>query len=207
MPKKKLVLVVNQHPITAMTLGRLAESELQAKVIMAYHVVNMLDAVRDNPVDVMITDISMGTIEAIKQVISQRPAINILVVADEEELYAIRSLRAGAKGFIAIGSPVEQLVSAMKKVDAGGIHLSEKITQRALACRRPFADPVEQLSDMELKVYRKIGQGRPTRLIASELGISVKTVESHRANIKTKLGLKGCLELVRSAVTYCRVSR
>jgi len=98
-------------------------------------------------------------------------------------------------------------MQAIRKILDGGIYLSQAMNDRLLhKVVRPHSAPtvseIEKLSDRELEVYRLLGQGRGTRQIASELHLSVSTVETYRAHIKDKLHLKSAPELVRHAVEW-----
>jgi DNA-binding NarL/FixJ family response regulator len=117
-----------------------------------------------------------------------------------------RVLRAGAQGYIMKQEGARRVLEAVRKVLQGDIYVSPAMSGKILEIfsgRRPTTqDPVEALSDRQFEIFQMIGQGKGTRAIASDLKVSVKTVDAHRANIKDKLHLKSGTELVRYAVRW-----
>jgi len=161
--------------------------------------------------DAAVIDISlpgMNGIELVKNILHQMPELKILIVSrHDEELYAERALRAGAKGYLMKLEAVEVLVSAVRQILNGGIYLSEKIGNKLLmklatGNASKSDNPLDLLSDRELEVFEMIGKGLSTKDIGEKLHISVKTVESHRANIKEKLHIDSANELMRQAVKW-----
>jgi DNA-binding NarL/FixJ family response regulator len=125
----------------------------------------------------------------------------------DESLYAERALRAGALGYVNKQEMSEKIIDAIRCVLDGKIYLSQRMTerllQRAVGSTPQLApSPIESLSDRELEVFKLIGKGRTTRQIAGELHLSVKTVETHRENIKSKLNVPNSVELGREAVQW-----
>src|SRR5262249_52176353 len=124
-------------------------------------------------------------------------------------LYAERSLRAGAKGYIMKQEGTEKVVQAVRKVLQGEICVSDNLTSKMLsrladAPLESSKTPLERLSDRELEVFQMIGQGLSTRQIAEKLQLSIKTVESYREHIKDKLKLRNAIELVHEAIQVFR---
>lgn len=122
-----------------------------------------------------------------------------------EEWYADRALRAGAMGYVMKSAEPAILVAAVRQIAGGELFVSslvsELIVSRLHASGRNHADPAVSLSDRELEVFLLIGQGFSTSEIARRLRVSVSSIESYRAGIKRKLGLKNCSQLVHAAVT------
>ena len=160
----------------------------------------------------MLADITLpdkGGIELIKDIQAIHPGLAVLVISmHDESLYAERVLRAGGRGYIMKQEGGKKLMEAIRQVLSGQIYVSEKMSARILESfsgrRFPGADksPVENLTDREFEVLQLIGQGKGTRQIAEKLHLSVKTVEVHRVNIKTKLKLQSATELIRFAVRW-----
>ena len=124
----------------------------------------------------------------------------------DESMYAERLLSAGANGYIMKQAAADQLLTALRRVLAGGVYVSEglgaiMIERISGDGRRTTANPIERLSNRELQVLNLIGQGRTTREVAETLNLSVKTVESHRQRIKKKLNLQTSAQLVKFAVS------
>jgi DNA-binding NarL/FixJ family response regulator len=168
--------------------------------------------VRDLRPDVAVVDISLhgsDGLELTKSIRAERPDLPVLIVSmHDEALYAERALHAGASGYIMKQEVSTQIVSALRTVLEGGTYLSDEMRERlALAgpANQANARPqtgVEALTDRELEVFSLIGHGVSTRSIAEQLHLSVKTVETHRAHIKTKLQVDTAPELVRRAVQW-----
>jgi DNA-binding NarL/FixJ family response regulator len=129
----------------------------------------------------------------------------------DESLYALRALRAGAKGYVMKQQAMENVLDALRKVVSGGIYVSpefsEKLVFRAIqGSESDLASPVDKLSDRELEVLQLFGHGKSTREIAEMLHLSVKTIETHRAHIKEKLGFKDAEGMVKFAVEWVTAS-
>ena len=145
----------------------------------------------------------------IKELVAQNPKLRILIFSLQPEAnYAERCLRAGARGYLMKQEPVETLFAAIRTVAAGSICLSPQMAGILLgslsgAARKP-AGAYAQLTDRELQVFRLIGLGKSSRDAAQQLGISLKTVEAHRENIKNKLGLDTAGALVARAAVWVR---
>jgi DNA-binding NarL/FixJ family response regulator len=165
----------------------------------------------------LVTALRLGTgdsLEFVKALKSERPGLLILVYsAFEEEIFAERALRAGAEGFVMKKAPKEELVAAIREILKGNIYVSRDVAMRAFKkmietrpesrSQRPGgAVVVENLSDREMHIFQLVGSGLGTRQIAHSLNLSVKTIESHRENIKHKLGLRTSKELVACATKY-----
>jgi DNA-binding NarL/FixJ family response regulator len=147
-------------------------------------------------------------LELIKDFQAIQPGQAVLVISmHDESLYAERVLRAGGRGYIMKQEGGKKLMQAIRQVLDGKIYVSEKISADILEIfsgRRPGIEssPVEKLTDREFEVFQLVGQGKGTREVSEKLHLSVKTVEVHRANIKTKLQLKSASELMRFAVQW-----
>ncbi len=160
--------------------------------------------------DAAVIDISlpgMNGIELIKHLLAQMDSLKVLVVSrHDEELYAERAIRAGAKGYLMKLEAGDVIVSAVRQILNGGIYLSDKIGSQLimkLASGQSTGDnPLELLSDRELEVFELTGKGESTKEIAERLHVSVKTVDTYRARIKEKMDLKSANELLRRAVQW-----
>jgi DNA-binding NarL/FixJ family response regulator len=161
--------------------------------------------------DLVLVDISLpgkNGLELIKDFQAIQPGQAVLVISmHDESLYAERVLRAGGRGYIMKQEGGKKLMQAIRQVLDGKIYVSEKISADILEIfsgRRPGIEssPVEKLTDREFEVFQLVGQGKGTREVSEKLHLSVKTVEVHRANIKTKLQLKSASELMRFAVQW-----
>jgi DNA-binding NarL/FixJ family response regulator len=146
--------------------------------------------------------------EFIKDLIAEKPERLILVVSmHDEAIYAERTLRAGARGYVMKEAGGENLLAAIRQVLGGQIYLSGRMSGRILenlSARKPrgSASPIERLTDREFQVFQMVGLGKSTRDIAGQLHLSPKTVDVHRGHIKEKLQLRDATALVRHAVRW-----
>lgn len=206
------ILLVDDHPLLrqgiALTLEAEPDLEVAGQAGDAEEAVALFEEV--DP-DLVITDISLpgvNGLELLKNLLTLRPDLPVLVVSrHDEELYAERAVRAGARGYVSKVAAGDQIVTAVRRVLRGGIHLSEDLKDRMLfgaasGTKDPTQTPLEVLSDRELEVFEMTGRGLPTREISERLHLSVKTVESYRSRIKAKLGLANGTELMKHAVTW-----
>jgi len=161
--------------------------------------------------DVVIVDLTLGGrsgLELIKDIRTSHPHAAILVLSmHDEDLYAERALRAGARGYIMKSEATKNVILAIRTVQQGRIYVSERIASalaEKLVAGLPAGSesPVARLSDRELEVFQLLGEGRATRQIAERLHLSAKTVQAYCARIKEKLGLRTGTELLREAMRW-----
>lgn len=156
--------------------------------------------------DILLLDINMpdpGGLEVLQQLQTTAPAPRVLILTFyEDEALLRQAIEAGACGYITKRAIESELIDAVRAVQRGELYIHPSMT-RALLAPAPTtltdSNLVEQLTPREIEVLRYIAQGYTNRQIADELCISVRTVESHRANLTAKLGLRGRVELVRYA--------
>ena len=162
-----------------------------------------LALVKDNDYDVALLDMSMpglSGVDLIKRLRIEKPGLKLLILSMHgEHQYAARALKAGASGYLTKDSAVEQLVGAIRKVAAGGVHVSDAAAAGLVSAERA---PHQALSDREFEVLRLLAGGRSPTEIAAQLHLSVKTVSTHKAHIQEKLGLGGTADLVRYALEH-----
>jgi len=144
-------------------------------------------------------------IDVLSKIKRLRPNVSVLILSVErEDEFALRCLHAGASGYLEKRSAPEQLVRAIKRLAEGKKYLSGELAQRlALEPDRPGAErPHDLLSPREFEIFLSIAAGKPVSHIANELGLSVKTVNNHRAHILEKLGVRSTAELIRYAIRH-----
>ena len=170
-----------------------------------------LEAMRRLNPDVAVLDISLkGTngIELVKLMHAEQPRLPILMLTmHEESLYALRALRAGASGYLMKSDPPTEMMAALRRVLSGEIYVSPRFRERLVfkaieSIDSGMGSPVDKLSDRELEVLNLLGKGFGTREIANALHLSIKTIETHRAHIKEKLGFRESGEMVRFAIEW-----
>lgn len=169
--------------------------------------------VERTPPQVLVMDLMLGEddgLALIKDIIALIPGLRVVVFSlHPEEVYAERCLRAGAHGYVMKREPVARLFEAVRAVAAGGIAVSPRVSAAVLGglagrARQGAGAAEARLTDRELQIFRLVGLAFATREIAEKLGVSVKTIEAHRENIKNKLGLQTHAELVARAATWVR---
>lgn len=170
-----------------------------------------LELIETTQPDLAIVDITLrreNGLELIKDLKIRHPKLIVLVHSmHDEQVYAQRSLRAGARGYLMKYEPPPRLLHAIRQVLVGEIYLSETMTRQMLhhIADSPVAkgvSPVERLSDRELEVFEQLGQGRKPKEIAADLHLSVKTVHTYCEHLKDKLQLKDATSLMRFAVQW-----
>jgi len=209
---KRRVLIVDDHPVLRRGLATLINAEPDLIVCgEASSSRSALEAMRTSRPDVALLDISLpGTngIELIKLMKAEQPDLPLLMLSmHDESRYALRTLRAGAHGYIMKVEALTNILAALRKVLKGEIYVSSELSQRLIfQAVKPveggMGSPVDKLSDRELEVLELLGRGLGTKGVASELHLSVKTIETHRAHIKEKLGLKEASEMIHFAIDW-----
>ncbi len=169
---------------------------------------SVMELVRTLDFDVLLLDMSMpgrSGIELIKQVLSEKPRLRVLILSmHEERQYAVRAIRAGAAGYLTKESASAQLVSVIRKVAAGGAFISTEVAEQLALAAMPQTEglPHTALSDREYQVFQALAAGRTVSEIATQLNLSVKTVSTHKARLMQKMSLPNQAELVRYALVH-----
>jgi len=207
----KRILVVDDHPVVRFGIRQLigAESDLQI-CAEADCCKSGLELVGEFKPDVLLADLSLlesSGLSLIRELHQSTPDVQVLVLSMHDEMhFAERVLRAGARGYIMKQAAITELVHAVRVILSGRIYVSEKITQMLLGriggARHSVAGSLGALSDRELEVFELIGLGKSTAAIARHLTVSIKTIETYRANIKSKLNVKDARDLVRYATSW-----
>jgi DNA-binding NarL/FixJ family response regulator len=206
------ILIVDDHPMMRDGLTALISNRPDLSVCgEADDVTEALRLVDELKPDLVLIDISLKTghgIDLISKIRERHPAMNMLVISMYDELiYAERALEAGASGYLCKQSARNSLLDAIHQVLAGKIYLSPEMTDRILSSRvggmiKPGETPIKSLSNRELEVLTLIGQGLTTRGVASQLHLSVHTIDTYREKLKTKLNLANGTALNRYAVQW-----
>ncbi len=211
---QRRVLIVDDHPIVRQGLRRMIEPEPDLVVCGEVQTEREARAaIRALSPDVVIVDISLAQgdgLELVRDVHAQRPELPMLVLSMHDELiYAERLLAAGASGYIMKHAASDQLLIALRQVLNGEVYLSESLASNLGRARvegtsgsATGADPIDRLSNRELQVLSLIGRGLSSREAAESLGLSVKTVETHRQSLKRKLNLVTNAQLLQYAINW-----
>ena len=209
------LLIVDDHPIVREGLSELINREMDVKVVAAADSADQaLEILRRDVIDVAVVDLSLpglSGIELIRMIREEFPQVPVLVLSmHDERFYAERALRAGARGYVMKQESIDHVIEAIRKVRRGDLYVSDEVAERMLF-RLVSGDgknepEVQRLSARELEVFQLIGQGYSTREIAEMLQLSIKTIESYRANIKEKLSLRNAAELMQHAVKWVQLT-
>jgi DNA-binding NarL/FixJ family response regulator len=209
---KAKILIVDDHPIVRQGLAQLINRQADLSVYgEAGDAAAARKAVDNLCPDLVLLDLSLRDIpgiDLIKEFQIRQPKLPILVLSMlDQDLYAERVLRAGARGYVMKQEATEKVLIAIRRVLQGEVYVDEKMVSKILkkvagATSAGEGSPQGLLSDRELQIFQLIGRGHGTGRIAEELHLSVKTIETHRAHMKEKLKLKDSEELTQYAVSW-----
>lgn len=209
---KAKVLIVDDHPIFRMGMAELLNQEDDFVVVaVAEDLVSARRALKQHEPDLAIIDITLAGdngLDLVKEISGQKKSLPILVLSmHDEQVWAERAIRAGARGYIMKKEASENVINAMRNILGGKIHVSASIMERLLdrlqmRQENTAAPSIDMLTDRELEVFRLIGYGLATREIAERMKLGVKTIGTYRDRVKQKLGIKSAAELIRRAVLW-----
>jgi DNA-binding NarL/FixJ family response regulator len=213
MPKAR-ILIVDDHPIFRQGIGQLIDGQEDMLCCgEAEDLKSTLRAIPEKKPDLILVDMRLANedgLDLIKAVKVDHPDMPMLAISQfDETVYAERVLRAGGSGYLMKEEAAEEVLSAIRTVLKGELYVTRKMA--VLVLHKLLEQPnnsqhgdVASLSDRELQVFSLLGGGLSTRKIAIKLGVSFKTIESHRENIKRKLGIADAASLLRHAADWAR---
>jgi DNA-binding NarL/FixJ family response regulator len=214
---KTHILIVDDHPIVRHGMAQLINQNANMQICCeAGNHIEALVAMRECRHDLVIVDISLDNHSGLtltKALLARYPKLPILVMSmHDESIYAERAIRQGAKGYIMKSQAIAHIHDAINTIMAGGIYLSETMQDILGNPGNPSAKPNEKLSiaeftNRELEILHLMGQGLSTKAIAQAMKRSIKTVETHRDNLRHKLKLKTGTDLVRYASLWLSEQR
>lgn len=207
------VIIIDDHPLFSRGLSQLIETQKDYKVIgMAKNRNEALSLLDTTTPDLAIVDLNLGQedgLELIKDILVIHPKTKILVLSmHDERFYAERAIKAGAKGYIMKEEAESQVINAIKTVADGDIYLSENEKERikslseGSSSKEDKFDTISSLSDRQLQIFTLIGKGLGTVEIAKKLNLSIKTIDTHKENIKAKLHCASSAELRQMAIEW-----
>ena len=209
---KARIFIVDDHPVLREGLSLRINRQVDLTVCgEADNPGQALKAIGTSKPDLALVDLSLkdgSGLDLIKNLKQRHPKLLTLVLSmHEEDLYAERALRAGARGYIMKHEATENVIVAIRRVLSGKVYLSEKISSRLLDVAfagklDPKAPLINQLTDRELEVFELLGEGLGSREISLHLHLSIKTIEAYREHIKEKLRLKNSRELIHQAILW-----
>ena len=204
------ILIVDDHPLVragfAQLIGDCPDLEVCGEAADMAEALKQIEATHP---DLAIIDLSLAGgsgLDLIERVRARNSDILMLVASmHDETLYAERVLTAGARGYINKQEAQDSIIRAIRQVLSGKVYLSQNMTDRLLSGMVDATGEkrdIDSLSNRELQVFELIGEGVPTSQIAEQLNLSVKTIETHQAHIKKKLGLGSAHELNQRAIRW-----
>ncbi|MFM8322482.1 MAG: response regulator [Chloroflexota bacterium] len=201
------VLIADDHAIVRKGFLQIVNETPDMRVVgEAANGQEILEKVREMDCDVLVLDISMprfSGLESLREIRYLRPDLPVLILSmHSEDQYAIRSLKAGAAGYLNKETAVDELVTAIRKVVSGGKYLSVSAAEKIALEIGNASDkaPHERLSNREYSVLLMIGGGKSISEIADELSLSVKTVSTYRTRILEKMNLNTNADLIRYVI-------
>ena len=214
--KSSWILLVDDHPFISEGLTKLIGAEAGISICgVATNVQEAIALVESATTELIISDLTMpgrNGLELIKDLAATHPGLPVIVLSLHDELlYAERVLRAGGRGYVTKNAPIQRVIEAMHCVLDGGVYTSPTVTKQFLHSLLPGRGPatpsfpLDRLTDREMEVFELLGQAKGNHDIASQLGISTRTVDVHRANIREKLGLEDGNALTRHAIRWVEV--
>ncbi|MCP4876216.1 MAG: response regulator transcription factor [Gammaproteobacteria bacterium] len=204
------ILIVDDHPLVrtgfAQLIGDCPDLEVCGE---AADMAEALKQVETTSPDLAIIDLSLAGgsgLDLIERIKSRNKSILMLVASmHDETLYAERVLAAGARGYINKQEAQDSIIRAIRQVLSGKVYLSQHMTDRLLSGMVDSTGEkrdIDSLSNRELQVFELIGEGVSSSQIAEQLNLSIKTIETHQAHIKKKLGLDSAHELNQRAIRW-----
>jgi DNA-binding NarL/FixJ family response regulator len=214
---KAQVMLVDDHPMMrhgmAMLINMESDLEVAAEAGDGKEALSILK--KNAHIDIVLLDVTLKTVsgfEVIKNIHLFNPMLPVLFVSmHDEAVYAERALRAGARGYVMKQEPGEVVISAIREVLKGNVYLSTKmqtkLLNRMVTGHSEPEQTINSLTPSEFEVLNLIGTGHSSQEIAKLLNRSIKTIETHRFNIRAKLNLKDSAELIRYAANWVREGR
>ncbi len=203
------VVIADDHPLVRAGLRQVLADEPDIEVVgEAADGDETVAVLRTTEPDVVLLDITMpgapfpGLLRLLR---SAFPRVEVLIVTMHgEDQFAVRALKEGAAGYLTKQQPPQEVINAIKQIAGGGRYLTAAVAERAAAALDGNAPrlPHERVSRREYEVLCMIGLGKSVKQIATELGVSPKTVSTHRARLLRKMRLKTSAELIRYVLQY-----
>ena len=209
---RKTVLIIDDHPLLRQGLAMLINQQKDMQVCgEAEEAHTAMQCISQKKPDIVILDLTLkgpDGLELLKTLRATDPDLPVLILSmHDETIYAERALRARANGYIMKQEATEKVLVAVRRILDGDVYLSDNMSRKMLqqyidGSPSLLESRIASLSDRELEVFCRIGEGRATREIAEELRLSIKTVETYQAHIKEKLGLRSGRELIQHAIQW-----
>lgn len=209
--RAKRILIIDDHRVMAQGLSILLKNEKNLEVCgSASSYKEALHAIEEKQPDAVLVDLNLGDgngLDLVREISRSHPHILSLILSSQDEnIFAGRCIRAGAKGYLMKESSFDTIIAAIKKVMDGELYLSDnikqQIVQQSLFGGKSKTTDIDLLSDREFEIFQLIGEGFRQRQIADKLCISNTTVNKHCQNIQLKLHLESMDELVNKSLEW-----
>jgi two-component system, NarL family, invasion response regulator UvrY len=198
------ILLVDDHGVVREGLARLLAVHFDVEIFEAPGVELGLEVYRKELPALVILDLNLdgpGGLELLRRLLAIDGNAKIIVFSmHHEPIYAVRALRAGARGYVSKSAPVEELLEAVRAVSSGGQYVDRELASKIATNPVAAEDPLNALSIREIEILRLLGQGKSMTAIADSLGIAYKTVANVCTHMKVKLGVERTADLIRLAV-------
>lgn len=202
------ILIVDDHAVVREGLSRLLSVHFDSQVAEAATVDEALDIYQRESPSLIILDLNLegpGGLEMLRRLKTTDPKARVIMFSmHHDPVYAVKAMRAGARGYVGKSAPVEELLDAVKTVDGGGQYIDRELASRIALMQSVPDDPLQALTLREIEILRLLGQGKSLTAIAENLGIAYKTVANICTHMKVKLGLDRTADLIRLAVENLR---
>ena len=202
------ILLVDDHGVVREGVRRLLSVHFDPVVLEAGDVESALEVYNREAPDLVLLDLNLeglGGLEFLRRVLLADPAAKVLIFSmHSEPAYAVRAMRAGARGYVSKSAPVDELIAAVRKIADGGHYVDRDVASRIATGQTNGEDPLKQLTIREVEILRLLGQGKSLTAISEALGIAYKTVANICSQMKVKLGVERTADLIRLAVETLR---
>ena len=202
------ILIVDDHAIVRRGLRQILTDEPDLQVAESGDAHDAFRRILERPWDLVVLDLDLpgkSGLELLKDIRQERPRLPVLIHSVHlPEQFAVRTLRAGASGFLSKDAAPDELVTAIRQILRGGTYITAPTADRlvsAVQAKTP-GPPHDALSDREFQILRLLGAGKTVTAIAAELALSVATVSTYRVRLLKKLGLRTTAEAVRYAIEH-----
>jgi len=198
------LLIVEDHAVVREGVSRLLSMHFPATVIEAEDIATALEIYNAQKPDLVLLDLNLagvGGLEILRRLLAIDQSAKILIFSmHSEPAFASRAIKAGAKGYVSKSAPVDELVTAVRKIHEGGQYVDREMAAALVLGQSNGDDPLQSLTARELEILRMLGQGRSLMAIAESLGVAYKTVANNCSHMKAKLGVERTADLIRMAV-------
>ena len=154
--------------------------------------------------EIVLLDLNLegvGGLEMLRRLLTIDSTAKVVIFSmHAEPVYAVRAMKAGARGYVSKSAPVDELIAAIRKVADGGQYIDREVASRIAVSQLTTEDPMQQLSMREIEILRLLGQGKSLTAISEALGVAYKTVANTCSNMKAKLGVERTADLIRLAI-------